>query len=93
MSPGRECETAITQLTTGAQSSKETPLDILLGTTDLGQKIQFVSQDVEASLKCDPSLFQSLFMHFEMIAQQPSKEWFFVAFCVEGGMHSNAHCN
>ncbi|CAI5669819.1 unnamed protein product, partial [Oreochromis niloticus] len=51
------------QLTSEVQSSKETPQNFLIRTMDLRQKILFASQEVESSLKYDPALVQSLFMH------------------------------
>lgn len=51
------------QLTSEVQSSKETPQNFLIRAMDLRQKILFASQKVESSLKYDPALVQSLFMH------------------------------
>ncbi|XP_044227629.1 uncharacterized protein LOC122996129 [Thunnus albacares] len=51
------------QLTSEVQSSKETPQNFLIRAMDLRQKILFASQEVESSLKYDPALVQSLFMH------------------------------
>lgn len=51
------------QLTSEVQSSKETPQSFLIRAMDLRQKILFASQEVESSLKYDPALVQSLFMH------------------------------
>lgn len=51
------------QLTTEVQSTKETPQNFLIRAMDLRQKILFASQEAESSLKYDPALVQSLFMH------------------------------
>lgn len=51
------------QLTTEVQSNKETPQNFLIRAMDLRQKILFASQEAESSLKYDPALVQSLFMH------------------------------
>lgn len=51
------------QLTTEVQSSKETPQNFLIRAMDLRQKILFASQEAESSLKYDPALVQSMFMH------------------------------
>lgn len=51
------------QLTTEVQSHKETPQNFLIRAMDLRQKILFASQEAESSLKYDPALVQSLFMH------------------------------
>lgn len=49
------------QLTSEVQSSKETPQSFLVRCLDLRQKILFASQ--ESSLKYDPKLVQSMFLH------------------------------
>lgn len=51
------------QLTSEVQNSKETPQNFLIRTMDLRQKILFASQEADSSLKYDPVLVQSLFMH------------------------------
>ncbi len=51
------------QLTSEVQNNKETPQSFLIRAMDLRQKILFASQEVESSLKYDPALVQSLFMH------------------------------
>lgn len=51
------------QLTTEMQSNKETPKNFLIRAMDLRQKILFASQEAESSLKYDPVLVQSMFMH------------------------------
>lgn len=51
------------QLTSEVQSSKESPQNFLIRAMDLRQKILFASQEAESSLKYDPALVQSLFMH------------------------------
>lgn len=51
------------QLTSEAQSSKETPQSFLVRCLDLRQKILFASQEAESSLKYDPNLVQSMFLH------------------------------
>jgi len=51
------------QLTSEVQNSKETPQNFLLRAMDLRQKILFASQEADSSLKYDPVLVQSLFMH------------------------------
>lgn len=51
------------QLTSEVQSSKESPQNFLVRAMDLRQKILFASQEAESSLKYDPALVQSLFMH------------------------------
>lgn len=51
------------QLTSEVQSSKETPQNFLIRAMDLRQKILFASQEADSSLKYDPALVQSLFMH------------------------------
>lgn len=51
------------QLTSEVQSGKETPQNFLIRSMDLRQKILFASQEAESSLKYDPALVQSLFMH------------------------------
>ncbi|XP_033182193.1 uncharacterized protein LOC117152945 [Anabas testudineus] len=51
------------QLTTEAQGNKETPQNFLIRAMDLRQKILFASQEAESSLKYDPALVQSMFMH------------------------------
>lgn len=51
------------RLTSEVQNSKETPQNFLLRAMDLRQKILFASQEADSSLKYDPVLVQSLFMH------------------------------
>ncbi len=51
------------QLTSEVQSSKETPQSFLVRCLDLRQKILFASQEAESSLKYDPKLVQSMFLH------------------------------
>lgn len=51
------------QLTTEVQSNRETPQNFLIRAMDLRQKILFASQEAESSLKYDPALVQSMFMH------------------------------
>lgn len=51
------------QLTTEVQGNKETPQNFLIRAMDLRQKILFASQEAESSLKYDPALVQSMFMH------------------------------
>ncbi len=51
------------QLTSEVQSSKETPQSFLVRCLDLRQKILFASQEAESSLKYDPNLVQSMFLH------------------------------
>lgn len=51
------------QLASEAKSSKETPLNFLIRCLDLRQKILFASQEAESSLKYDPVLVQSMFLH------------------------------
>lgn len=51
------------QLTSEVQNSKETPQNFLIRAMDLRQKILFASQEADSSLKYDPVLVQSLFMH------------------------------
>lgn len=51
------------QLTSEVQNSKEAPQNFLIRAMDLRQKILFASQEAESSLKYDPALVQSLFMH------------------------------
>ncbi len=51
------------QLTSEAQSSKDTPQSFLVRCLDLRQKILFASQEVESNLKYDPVLVQSMFLH------------------------------
>ncbi|XP_039676826.1 uncharacterized protein LOC120571799 [Perca fluviatilis] len=51
------------QLTSEVQNGKETPQNFLIRTMDLRQKILFASQEADSSLKYDPALVQSLFMH------------------------------
>ena len=51
------------QLTSEVQNSKETPQNFLIRAMDLRQKILFASQEADSSLKYDPALVQSLFMH------------------------------
>lgn len=51
------------QLTSEVQSSKETPQKFLIRALDLRQKILFASQEAESSLKYDPVLVQSMFLH------------------------------
>lgn len=51
------------QLTSEVQGSKETPQNFLIKAMDLRQKIFFASQEANSSLKYDPALVQSLFMH------------------------------
>lgn len=51
------------QLTSEVQNSKETPQNFLMRAMDLRQKILFASREVDSSLKYDPALVQSLFMH------------------------------
>ncbi len=51
------------QLTSDVQSSKETPQSFLVRCLDLRQKILFASQEAESSLKYDPNLVQSMFLH------------------------------
>lgn len=51
------------QLSSEVQSSKETPQSFLVRCLDLRQKILFASQEAESSLKYDPKLVQSMFLH------------------------------
>lgn len=51
------------QLTSEVQSSRETPQSFLVRCLDLRQKILFASQEAESSLKYDPKLVQSMFLH------------------------------
>jgi hypothetical protein len=51
------------QLTSEVQNSKESPQNFLIRAMDLRQKILFASQEADSSLKYDPALVQSLFMH------------------------------
>lgn len=51
------------QLTSEVQSSKEIPQSFLIRCLDLRQKILFASQEAESSLKYDPNLVQSMFLH------------------------------
>ena len=58
------------QLTSEVQSGKETPQNFLIRAMDLRQKILFASQEVESSLKYDPALVQSLFMHTVLTSER-----------------------
>lgn len=51
------------QLTTEVQSNKETPQNFLIRAMNLRKKILFASHEAEFSLKYDPALVQSMFMH------------------------------
>ena len=51
------------QPTTEVQSNKEIPQNALIRSMDLRQKILFASQEADSSLKYDPALVQSMFMH------------------------------
>lgn len=51
------------QLTSEAQSSKESPQNFVIRALDLRQKILFASQEAESALKYDPGLVQSMFLH------------------------------
>lgn len=51
------------QLTSEVQSHKETPQSFLVRCLDLRQKILFASQEADSSLKYDPNLVQSMFLH------------------------------
>lgn len=51
------------QLTSKVQNSKETPQSLLVRCLDLRQKILFASQEAESSLKYNPILVQSMFLH------------------------------
>lgn len=51
------------QLTSEVQSNKETPQSFLVHCLDLRQKILFASQEADSSLKYDPQLVQSMFLH------------------------------
>lgn len=58
------------QLTTEVQSNRETSQNFLIRTMDLRQKILFASQEADSSLKYDPALVQSMFMHTVLIGLQ-----------------------
>ena len=51
------------QLAAEVQSSKETAQNFLMRAMDLRQRILFASQEAQSSLKYDPALVQSLFLH------------------------------
>lgn len=51
------------QLTSEVQSSKENPQSFIVRCLDLRQKILFASQEAESTLKYDPNLVQSMFLH------------------------------
>ncbi|KAF0027602.1 hypothetical protein F2P81_020343 [Scophthalmus maximus] len=59
------------QLTSEVQNCKETPQNFLIRAMDLRQKILFASQEADSSLKYDPALVQSLFMHTVLTGIQP----------------------
>lgn len=54
------------QLSSEAQSVKETPQSFLIRTLDLRQKILFASQESESGLRYDPVLVQNMFLHTVM---------------------------
>lgn len=54
------------QLSSEAQSIKETPQSFLIRTLDLRQKILFASQESESGLRYDPVLVQNMFLHTVM---------------------------
>lgn len=54
------------QLSSEAQSVKETPQSFLIRSLDLRQKILFASQESESGLRYDPVLVQNMFLHTVM---------------------------